>query len=58
MATYNQRVDNQYALLSIKYIGVTLHAKPAIDKRIRLYAKLAKLLMMHVDLIKFVDKLK
>ena len=32
MATYNQRVDNQYALLSIKYIGVTLHAKQAIDK--------------------------
>ena len=36
MATYNQRVDNQYALLSIKYIGVTLHAKQAIDKGIRL----------------------
>ena len=36
MATYNKRVDNQYALLSIKYIGVTLHAKQAIDKRIRL----------------------
>ena len=58
MATYNQRVDNQYALLSFKYIGDKLHAKQAIDKRIRLYAKLAKLLMIYVDLIKFVDKLK
>ena len=36
MATYNQRVDNQYALLSFKYIGDKLHAKQAIDKWIRL----------------------
>ena len=32
MATYNKRVDNQYALLSFKYIGDKLHAKQAIDK--------------------------
>ena len=32
MATYNQRVDNQYGWLSIKYIGDKLHAKQAIDK--------------------------
>ena len=36
MTTYNQRVDNHFGWLSIKYIGVTLHAKQAIDKRIRL----------------------
>ena len=32
MATYNMRVDNQYALLSFNYIGDKLHAKQAIDQ--------------------------
>ena len=34
MATYNQRVDNQYGWLSIKYIGDKLDAKQTIDKRL------------------------
>ena len=36
MTTYNQRVDNQYGWLSIKYIGDKLDALLTMDKRIRL----------------------